>query len=93
MEDKRPPMPKNFTWYSVCSGCHGPKIDNHYNPECPRCNAGHWINDEFKELEDWLDKHDHQLWLKWANRETKLGEPGHFARHFLESVFPKLKFG
>jgi hypothetical protein len=89
--DKRPPMPKNFSWYSVCSGCSGQKLDGHYNPECPRCNAGRWVNDEFHELDSWLYKHDAKLWQKWANRETNEGEPGHEARHFLEKIFPNLR--
>lgn len=93
MEDKRPPKPRNFSWYSICSGpgssssCSGPKLDGSYNPECPRCNVGQWVNDDLQKLEDWLDEHDHQLWLKWANREAATDQPGHKAQH----LFPGLR--
>lgn len=88
-EDKRPPMPQNFQWYSVCSAVH--ENEDSFDPTCVACNAGHWVNDEFHELDHWLYVHDPKLWRKWANRETKEGEPGHKARHFLESVFPGLR--
>jgi hypothetical protein len=85
MEDKRPPMPTNFKWYSVCSA-HRDYIAN-----CGICNAGHWVNDEYHELEHWLYEHDYKLWYQWANRQTHPGEPGHLARTFLERVFPGLR--
>lgn len=84
-QDKRPPMPTNFTWFSICSA------HRKYNPECNCCNAGSWVNDEKHELSGWLYKHDPKLWRKWANRETTPDQPGHAARHFLESIFPGLK--
>lgn len=85
MEDKRPSMPQNFQWYSVCSA------HRDYRPECNCCNAGHWVNDEFHELDRWLYEHNPKLWREWANRETHEGEPGHSSRTFLERIFPRLK--
>jgi hypothetical protein len=89
--DKRPPMPRNFKWYSICSGCSGVKLDGHYNPACGRCNTGHWVNDELQEFSHWLYKHNPKLWREWANRETTPAQPGHAARHFLETIFPGLR--
>jgi hypothetical protein len=85
MDDKRPPMPTNFSWYSICSA------HSAYNPECGNCNTGQWVNDEYRELEHWLYEQRYELWHKWANRETSPGEPGHWTRTFLERVFPRLK--
>jgi len=94
-KDLRPPMPTNFSWCSVCSGhsCQNPEHPHieGYCPNCGRCNAGRWVNDEFKELDHWLYTHDPDLWRKWANRETTPDQPGHAARHFLESIFPNLR--
>lgn len=78
-------MPTNFQWYSICSA------HRDYHPDCPNCNVGHWVNDELHELDHWLYEHDQKLWRKWANRETTPDQPGHDARHFLESVFPGLR--
>jgi len=85
IEDKRPPMPANFSWYSICSR------HMKFNQECGLCNTGHWVNDELHELSSWLYRENPKLWRKWANRKTKEGEPGHEARHFLEKIFPRLK--
>jgi hypothetical protein len=84
-ENKRPPMPTNFTWYSVCSA------HRDYNTECANCNAGHWVNDELTEFTHWLYERYPRIWRKWANRETTPDQPGHTARHFLESIFPGLR--
>lgn len=84
-EDKRPPIPTNFQWFSVCSA------HQDYNSGCNCCNAGRWVNEEMFELEHWLFDQNPKLWRKWANRETKPNQPGHAARHFLETIFPGLK--
>lgn len=84
-EDKRPPMPTNFYWSSVCSS------HLEYKAECGNCNAGRWINDELLECTHWLYEHYPKIWREWANRETTPDQPGHKARHFLESIFPGLR--
>lgn len=85
VEDKRPPMPQNFTWYSICS------IHRDYHASCNNCNVGQWINDTYHELDHWLYTKDYKLWHQWANRTTSPGEPGHEARTFLERIFPGLR--
>jgi hypothetical protein len=78
--DKRPPMPRNFQWISICSA------HRDYDPGCPRCSAGHWVNDDYKKLEHWLYEQNYKLWHKWANQDDTSSGAG-----FLEKIFPKLR--
>jgi hypothetical protein len=79
MADKRPPMPQNFSWYSICSR-HG-----EYHEECGACNKGRWINQDYQELEQWLYRNSMKLWRQWANRAASK------ERSFLERIFPRLR--
>ena len=55
------------TWFSICSQHHptlAPKDD------CPRCQAGHWVNDFRHSISSIIYENAPELWRWWANRKT-----------------------
>jgi len=81
------PPGKGWTWYSICSG-HSPRADGSYHrpdTECPRCMAGHWVNDEEQAADSKLHDEDYPAWYKKHNA------PDSESRTFLKKIFPNLR--
>lgn len=78
---------EGWTWYSICSG-HSPRENGDYlwhDPECGRCMAGHWVNDEEHARDHELYVNDYPAWF------AKHNAPDSDAKTFLKKVFPNLK--